>query len=181
MQPPKLEASSLFQEQTRKDQMRCEIYNTILSQVHHKIKVTNKLSGNNQQLIYVVPEFIPGVPRFDMKECIIYLAYNLRASSFTVNYTHPNILYISWREHAKNYRLNESPYTRTLIQVTEHSITKQLHAAAAQAESNGEKPKKSGVRKTSEYKTSNMLGFGTNENNNNNSSNEKEVKNVHFI
>lgn len=180
MQPPKLEASSLFQEQTRKDQMRCEIYNTILGQVHHKIKSTNKLPGNNQQLIYVVPEFIPGVPRFAMKECIIYLAYNLRASSFTVNYTHPNILYISWREHARNYRLNESPYTRTLIQVTEQSIKQQLLEAAAQAESNIEKPKKSSVRKASEYKTSNLLGFGTNENNNN-SSNEKEVKNVTFI
>ena len=117
--PPRLEASSLFVEQNKKDHIRCEIYNTILSRVHQKIQATNRLPGNTQQLIYLVPEFIPGVPRFDMKECIIYLAYNLRSSGFFVNYTHPNALYISWKEQARNYRINESPYTKSLIQITE--------------------------------------------------------------
>jgi hypothetical protein len=124
--PPRLEASSLFVEQNKKDHIRCEIYNTILSRVHQKIQGTNRLPGNTQQLIYLVPEFIPGVPRFDMKECIIYLAYNLRSSGFFVNYTHPNALYISWKEQARNYRINESPYTKSLIQITEEGIKKQL-------------------------------------------------------
>jgi hypothetical protein len=64
--PPRLEASSLFVEQNKKDHIRCEIYNTILSRVHQKIQGTNRLPGNTQQLIYLVPEFIPGVPRFDI-------------------------------------------------------------------------------------------------------------------
>jgi hypothetical protein len=146
---PRLEAASLFQEENKRDKLRCEIYNTILSQVHNKIKTTNKIAGNAQQLIYVVPEFIPGVPRFDMKACIIYLAYNLRASGFIVNYTHPNILFISWKEHARNYRINESPYTKTLIQVTEESIKQQF---VAQTINEKDKPKKSNIRKVTEYK-----------------------------
>lgn len=157
---PRLEAASLFQEENKRDKLRCEIYNTILLQVHNKIKMTNKIAGNAQQLMYVVPEFIPGVPRFDMKACIIYLAYNLRASGFIVNYTHPNILYISWKEHARNYRINESPYTKTLIQVTEESIKQQF---VAQSINEKDKPKKSNIRKVTEYK--NLPFNGNNDSN----------------
>jgi Family of unknown function (DUF5759) len=120
--PPRLEASSLFVEQNKKDHIRCEIYNTILSRVHQKIQGTNRLPGNTQQLIYLVPEFIPGVPRFDMKECIIYLAYNLRSSGFFVNYTHPNALYISWKEQARNYRI----MNRRILSHSFKSLKKEL-------------------------------------------------------
>ena len=182
LNPPRLEASSLFVEQTKKDKIRCDIYNTILGRVHLRIHATNRLPGNTQQLIYLVPEFIPGVPRFDMKECIIYLAYNLRASGFFVNYTHPNTLYISWKEQARNYRVNESPYTKTLIQVTEDAIKKQLEKQQSQELVTFDR-KKSNLRKTSDYRTisgpvqnqggmSQFIQSG---------SNEDTTKSVHFI
>lgn len=177
--PPRLEASSLFVEQNKKDHIRCEIYNTILSRVHQKIQATNRLPGNTQQLIYLVPEFIPGVPRFDMKECIIYLAYNLRSSSFLVNYTHPNALYISWKEQARNYRINESPYTKSLIQVTEEGIKKQLEKQQSTEIVSFEK-KKSNLRKTSDYKTlGNMSQYVQSASTG--ATDDSTTKNVHFI
>ena len=177
--PPRLEASSLFTEQSKKDHIRCEIYNTILGRVHQRIQATNRLPGNTQQLIYLVPEFMPGVPRFDMKECIIYLAYNLRSSSFYVNYTHPNALYISWKEQARNYRVNESPYTKTLIQVTEETIKKQLEKQQSTEIVSFEK-KKSNLRKTSDYKTlGNMSQYVQSASTG--ATDDSTTKNVHFI
>lgn len=181
LNPPRLEASSLFVDQNRKDKIHCETYNTILSRVHQRIHATNRLPGNTQQLIYLVPEFIPGVPRFDMKECIIYLAYNLRSSGFFVNYTHPNALYISWKEQARNYRINESPYTKTLISVTEDAIKKQLEKQNSTELVTFDK-KKSNLRKTSEYKAvsvpqggmSNYIQHVSNQG-------EDTSKSVHFI
>jgi len=156
LNPPRLEAASLFTDENRRDQIRCETYNTILAQVHNKIRATNKIPGNAQQLIYLVPEFIPGVPRFDMKHCIIYLAYNLRATGFHVNYTHPNVLYISWKEQARNYRINDSPYIKTLIDVTEQAIKRQQvqrEQLMLANESANEKKIKPIIRKTSEYRS----------------------------
>ena len=177
--PPRLEASSLFVEQNKKDHIRCEIYNTILSRVHQKIQGTNRLPGNTQQLIYLVPEFIPGVPRFDMKECIIYLAYNLRSSGFFVNYTHPNALYISWKEQARNYRINESPYTKSLIQITEEGIKKQLEKQNSTEIVSFEK-KKSNLRKTSDYKTL-TGGMSQYVSQTSSATDDSTTKNVHFI
>jgi hypothetical protein len=168
--PPRLEASSLFVDQSRRDQIRCETYNTILAQVHNKIRATNRIPGNGQQLLYLVPEFIPGVPRFNMKECIIYLAYNLRASDFLVKYTHPNALYISWQEQGRNYVLNESPYTRTLIQITEEVIKKQQSTEIVPIDP---KQKKSNMRKTSEYKSGSYVPSPQQD--------DHDTKNVHFI
>jgi hypothetical protein len=161
LNPPRLEASSLFTEENKKDQIRCETYNTILAQVHNRIRATNKLPGNGQQLIYLVPEFIPGVPRFDMKQCIIYLAYNLRSTGFFVTYTHPNALYISWKEQARNYRINESPYIKTLIDVTEQAIKRQQSQREQLMIVNdtaNEKKIKPAIRKTSEYKSIGGMG-----------------------
>ena len=178
--PPRLEASSLFTEQSKKDHIRCEIYNTILGRVHQRIQATNRLPGNTQQLIYLVPEFMPGVPRFDMKECIIYLAYNLRSSGFYVNYTHPNALYISWKEQARNYRVNESPYTKTLIQVTEETIKKQLEKQQSTEIVSFEK-KKSNLRKTSDYKTLGNMSQFVQSASSTGAGDESTTKNVHFI
>ena len=175
--PPRLEASSLFVEQNKKDHIRCEIYNTILGRVHQKIQATNRLPGNTQQLIYLVPEFMPGVPRFDMKECIIYLAYNLRSSGFYVNYTHPNALYISWKEQARNYRINESPYTKSLIQITEEGIKKQLEKNSTEIVAY--EKKKSNLRKTSDYKA--LTGGMSQYVSQGNQGDESTTKNVHFI
>jgi hypothetical protein len=114
-----------------------------------------------------------------MKECIIYLAYNLRSSGFYVNYTHPNALYISWKEQARNYRVNESPYTKTLIQVTEETIKKQLEKQQSTEIVSFEK-KKSNLRKTSDYKTlGNMSQFVQSASTG--AGDESTTKNVHFI
>jgi hypothetical protein len=113
-----------------------------------------------------------------MKECIIYLAYNLRSSGFFVNYTHPNALYISWKEQARNYRINESPYTKSLIQITEEGIKKQLEKQNSTEIVSFEK-KKSNLRKTSDYKT--LTGGMSQYVSQSSATDDSTTKSVHFI
>ena len=112
--PPKLDPSSLYNEQEKRDALRLKTYNNILEQVHTKIKIIAKQPKNDKSFLFVVPEFVLGVPRFSQRDCIIYLAWNLRNNSFDVQYYHPNLLYISWRKHEQQYKDERSPIVQTM-------------------------------------------------------------------
>jgi len=112
--PPVLNPSSLYKEEARRDATRIRIYNTILQQIYNKVKKVSQIPGNEKSLTYIVPEFIPGTPRFDMGDAILYIVWNLRNASYTVEYTHPNFLFISWKSHDEYYKQVESPWSRVL-------------------------------------------------------------------
>lgn len=46
--------------------------------------------------LYEVPEFVLGMPLYDLNECISYLVEKLKANGFLVKYYFPRVLYISW-------------------------------------------------------------------------------------
>lgn len=112
--PPILNPSSLYSEEARRDATRIRIYNSVLQQIYTKIKAIARIPGNEKCLWYVVPEFIPGTPRFDVKDCIVYLVWNLRNVGYQVEYTHPNLMFISWRSHDDMYKERESPWAQVL-------------------------------------------------------------------
>jgi Family of unknown function (DUF5759) len=110
--PPILHPSSLYSEEARRDATRIRIYNSVLQQIYNKIKAIARIPGNEKSLWHVVPEFIPGTPRFDVNDCIVYLVWNLRNAGYTVEYTHPNLMFISWRFHDQRYREQQSPWAQ---------------------------------------------------------------------
>jgi len=112
--PPILNPSSLYKEEAKRDATRIRIYNMVLSQIYTKIKAISRIPGNDRSLIYVVPEFIPGTPRFDIGDAILYIVWNLRNVGYTVAYTHPNLLYIHWKAHDERYKNVESPWSVVL-------------------------------------------------------------------
>lgn len=112
--PPILNPSSLYKEEAKRDATRIRIYNMVLQQIYNKIKAIARIPGNEKSLLYIVPEFIPGTPRFDIGDAVIYIVWNLRNVGFQVTYTHPNLLYISWRIHDDRYRTYESPWSQVL-------------------------------------------------------------------
>jgi hypothetical protein len=67
---------------------------------------------------YDVPEWHPGCPRFDVKDCILYVVWNLRHSGFKVHYVSPNRLLISWKEQSIQYYQEESPIRQAMIAAT---------------------------------------------------------------
>lgn len=112
--PPMLVPSSLYTEEAKRDSTRIRIYNMVLQQIYNKVKAVSRVPGNEKSLWYVVPEFIPGTPRFDIGDAVLYIVWNLRNIGYTVEYTHPNLLFVSWRAHDEIYRRHESPLSKVL-------------------------------------------------------------------
>lgn len=111
---PVLKPSSLFTERASRDKARLKAYNTILDQIYIKIKTASKTPGNTW-IIYTVPPFIFGLPKIDLEDCIVYLVFQLRQASYEVKYTYPNLLYISWAHHERNYILKDSPIMKAML------------------------------------------------------------------
>jgi hypothetical protein len=59
---------------------------------------------NSQQFCwFLVPEMLMGVPNYDKDACITYLISKLEENDFITRYTHPNLLFISWKHYVPNY------------------------------------------------------------------------------
>jgi hypothetical protein len=50
-----------------------------------------------------VPEMIIGINKYDNAECIAYIIDKLKENGFHVLYTHPNMLFISWKHWVPSY------------------------------------------------------------------------------
>jgi hypothetical protein len=117
--PPQLTPASLFEEQTRLDKQRLQVYNRILSFVHQKIKFTSTLPNQTMMTYYDFPEWQPGCPCFNVKDCILYVVWNLRQSGFKVLYISPNRLLISWNEQSERYYTEISPIRQAMLTVAQ--------------------------------------------------------------
>jgi hypothetical protein len=116
---PHLTPASLFETQSRLDALRLSVYNRILAGVHQKIKSTSTLPSSPQMAYFDVPEWQPGCPSFDVKDCILYIVWNLRSSGFKVLYVSPNRLVISWKEQSYKYYQDESPIRQAMLATAE--------------------------------------------------------------
>jgi hypothetical protein len=95
-----LNIHNLHNEIEKRETRKNKTYQTILEKVQYRIITVNKKS-NDCYCFYIVPTFIFGVPLYDMTKCIIFVMEDLIGRGFKVNYTHPNLLYISWKEKPK--------------------------------------------------------------------------------
>ena len=88
--------NELFTDQTQKEKHKEEIYDNVLKNCHNKIRRAVKISPYNNFCFYIIPKFIYGVPLYNIDKCINYLVVYLTKNGFQINYTHPNLLLISW-------------------------------------------------------------------------------------
>jgi hypothetical protein len=134
--PPQLTPASLFEEQAKLDAIRLETYNRILAQVHQKIKFISTQPNSSQMAYYDFPEWQPGCPRYDVKDCILYIAWTLRNSGFQVLYISPNRLLISWKEQSIRYYQEESPIRQAMLAAANPGVA----SALAQGKPDKKKP-----------------------------------------
>lgn len=113
--PPKLNPNELYERRVRRDTSRLRAYNQVLEQIHGRIYSASQLQGHPAYVIYTVPPFIFGLPKLDLEDLIVYLVYQLRQSGFEVRFTYPNLLYISWRHHEKEYLLHQNPIIQAMM------------------------------------------------------------------
>ena len=103
----KLNLDELYKQDKVTEDHRIKTYQKILNRIHNKIKSISRIRHNNKFCMYVIPEFLLGVPRYDINECTMYLIEKLTENGFNVKYTHPNLLWISWRHYIpKHIRSN---------------------------------------------------------------------------
>jgi len=139
-QPPHLTPASLFDDQAKLDAMRLQVYNRILSAVHQKIKASSSLPNSTQMTNFDVPEWQPGCPRFDVKDCILYIVWNLRHTGFKVLYISPNRLLIGWKEQSIQYYQEESPIRQAMIAAANAGPTRPTQPSAVQSKADKKKP-----------------------------------------
>ncbi len=112
--PPQLKPSELFDKRRQRDGAKLKSYNKILEQIYIRIRASSR-EGGEPWLIYTVPPFILGLPKIELEDCIVYLVYVLRQQGYEVRYTYPNMLYISWKHHERDYIVQGSPIMQTML------------------------------------------------------------------
>ncbi len=103
----KLNMDELYERKQLRDLNTLDSYNKILNRIHTRIKTVSRNQINEQFCWFIVPEVMIGIPKFDHGACIAYLLDKLRDNGFIVRYTHPNLLFISWKHWIPSYVRNE--------------------------------------------------------------------------
>jgi len=99
----KLNLDELYNKKQQQDLNVLNNYNKILQRIHNKIKYVSKNVVNDNCCWYLMPEMVIGVPKYDYKDCTAYIIDKLRINGFIVRYTHPNLLFISWKHWVPTY------------------------------------------------------------------------------
>jgi hypothetical protein len=103
----KLNIDELYSKKQQQDLNVLKNYNNILLRIHNKIKYVSKNMLNENCCWYLMPEMILGVPKYDHRDCTAYVIEKLRENGFIVRYTHPNLLFISWKHWVPAYVRSE--------------------------------------------------------------------------
>ena len=99
----KINLDDLYEKKKTQDQAKLFTYNKILNRIHTKIKMTARQQVNQHFCWFVVPEIILGVAHYDHFGCVEYIIEQLQKNGFRIQYTHPNLMLISWNAYVPTY------------------------------------------------------------------------------
>lgn len=99
----KINLDELYDKKKTYDLSKLSTYNKILNRIHDKIKITSRQKMNEQFCWYVIPEIMLGVAAYDRASCISYIIEELNSNGFVVRYTHPNLIFVSWKHYIPSY------------------------------------------------------------------------------
>jgi hypothetical protein len=122
----KLNLDDLYERKQQQDLNTLGLYNRVLGRIHKRITIVSRQQTKDQFCWYIMPETIIGVPKYDYGACTAYVIDQLKANGFLVNYTHPNLLFISWATWCPSYVRSEiKKKTGIVIDGTGNRIEKQ--------------------------------------------------------
>lgn len=99
----KLNLDDLYERKQQHDLNTLATFNKILNRIHNKIKTVSRQHIIDQHCWYIIPEMIIGISRYDHGACTAYIIHKLQDNGFVVHYTHPNLLFISWKHWVPSY------------------------------------------------------------------------------
>ena len=103
----KINLDELYKIKRFQQEKRVEVYIKVLNRVHKRIKSSSRQKNNECFCFFIVPEFILGFPRYDIATCTSFLIEKLKDNGFSIKYTHPNLLFISWKHYIPSHERTE--------------------------------------------------------------------------
>lgn len=97
-----LRISDLYQEINNKKIKKLETFDSILKKCHTRILYNSKLERT--YCFFSIPEFIFGVPLYDINDLTKYIINSLVSNGFKVKYFDPNVIFITWND--KTYEIS---------------------------------------------------------------------------
>ena len=101
-----LNINNLYETMWDRNLKRYEKFDGILQKVHNRIKYHAK--REKTYCFFQIPEFIIGVPLYNIEDLKKYLIQCLQKDGFELMYIDPNWLFITWERKAKKPPKNKS-------------------------------------------------------------------------
>jgi hypothetical protein len=101
-----LKITDLYSRINEKILKSLEIYDDVLVKCHNRIKYNSDLEKT--YCFYQIPEFIIGVPIFNIQEMRTYIINSLQNNGFQIMYIEPNWLFISWCKDNRKKLVNSN-------------------------------------------------------------------------
>ena len=89
-----LNINELYDSINTKNFKRLKKFDDILLQIHRRIKYHAELEQTF--CLYNIPEFIFGIPLYNVNDLKNYIMNTLKKNGFKILYFHPNTIFISW-------------------------------------------------------------------------------------
>lgn len=103
-----IDMKELYSTINSKTLRRMELYDSILKKCHSRILYNSSLQRT--YCFYQIPEFVIGVPLYDVIELRKYIMNSLKTNGFELLYIEPNWLFIQWNvKGAKSLTKNNNP------------------------------------------------------------------------
>ena len=89
-----IDMKELYSTINAKTLRRMELYDSVLKKCHSRILYNSGLQRT--YCFYQIPEFIIGVPLYDVIELRQYIMNSLKTNGFELLYIEPNWLFVTW-------------------------------------------------------------------------------------
>ena len=96
-----------------------KLYKKVLNRIYRKIEQTSNLYQTS--LFYQIPEYIFGIPRYNIIETSKYIVAKLQEQGYVVVYTPPNFIFVSWEHIPSELKLEYEP----IVNTQKNSVIKQ--------------------------------------------------------
>ena len=116
-----IDMKELYSTINAKTLRRMELYDSILKKCHSRILYNSSLQRT--YCFYQIPEFVIGVPLYDVIELRKYIMNSLKTNGFELLYVEPNWLFIQWNvKGAKSLTKNNNP-SKSNNQINQYKST----------------------------------------------------------
>ena len=94
-----LNINNLYETMWERNMKRYEKFDGILKKIHNRIKYNAR--NEKTYCFFQIPEFIIGIPLYNIEDLKKYLMESLRKDGFQLMYIDPNWLFIAWEIKGK--------------------------------------------------------------------------------